>query len=46
MTGSDEKKLKFQEWVVRFDGKIKQSETLINSSEYHEKLQSDFRYDS
>ncbi len=30
--------MKFQEWVIRFDGKIKQSEKLINSEEYHKSL--------
>ncbi len=30
--------LKCQEWVVRFDGKIKQSEKLIDSQEYHKRL--------
>ena len=30
--------LKIQEWVVRFDGQIKQSEQLISLAKYHENL--------
>ena len=38
MNDLEKKLLKCQEWVVRFDGKIKQSEKLIDSAEYHRKL--------
>ncbi len=33
--------IKLQEWLVRFDGKIKQSEELINSKDYHKHINED-----
>ena len=32
------KPLKCQEWIVRFDGNIKQSEKIVDSDDYHKKL--------
>ena len=32
------KEIKLQEWVVRFDGSIKQSEKSISSDVYHNKM--------
>ena len=31
--------IKIQEWIVRFDGQIRQSQKLIETQEYHEKLE-------
>tara|TARA_Y100001968_G_C19284960_1_gene681178 strand:- start:422 stop:562 length:141 start_codon:yes stop_codon:yes gene_type:complete len=41
MAASSKDPMKFQEWIVMFDGKIKQSETLINSKEYHQNIKVD-----
>ncbi len=38
MNNSERNQIKCQEWVVRFDGQIKQSEKLINIEEYHKNL--------
>ena len=40
MINLETKFVKCQEWIVRFDGKIKKSETLINSDQYHKDLRS------
>ena len=38
MNNSPKKLIKVQEWVVRFDGKIKHKEEFIAKEEYHKKL--------
>tara|TARA_B100000700_G_C14239435_1_gene487424 strand:+ start:356 stop:493 length:138 start_codon:yes stop_codon:yes gene_type:complete len=38
MTGLDEKNIKLQEWVVRFDGQINHSEMMIEKDCYHPEL--------
>ena len=38
MNSNEKDHVKVQEWVVRFNGKINQSEKLIDSEEYHKKL--------
>ncbi len=40
MNDPEKKILKCQEWIVRFDGKIKQSEKQIDSDDYHKNLSS------
>tara|TARA_B100000965_G_scaffold85097_1_gene68691 strand:- start:3934 stop:4068 length:135 start_codon:yes stop_codon:yes gene_type:complete len=40
MDDQKEQKIKAQEWVVMFDGQIKKSETAIDSSEHHNKVNS------
>ena len=31
--------IKAQEWIIRYDGKIKRSESEINSDSHHRKIQ-------
>ncbi|WP_320664980.1 hypothetical protein [Prochlorococcus sp. MIT 1223] len=38
MTTPEKSEIKLQEWIVRFDGQIKQSEEIIDTQEYHENL--------
>ena len=38
MSSPEKRQLKLQEWIVRFDGQVRQSEEIIDTQEYHENL--------
>tara|TARA_Y100001968_G_C19451898_1_gene769265 strand:+ start:3499 stop:3648 length:150 start_codon:yes stop_codon:yes gene_type:complete len=38
MSNADENKVKLQEWLIRFDGQIKHSETYLDKDIYHQTI--------
>ena len=46
MNNAKDNNFKLQEWVVRFDGQIKHSETFLDKDEYHKNIKENLNMQS